>query len=136
MSLTLEDIDALLRGERDSIWVGEMPLNVALSLGLAHPNVYMSRERIGHIFERHRDITRFMLLHLPFAIRHGLLIRETRKPECILASYQAADPNRCYIAALKLLSRDCEVWLSSFYRGNIRKTRALIRRGEILKTHD
>jgi hypothetical protein len=112
MALTLEDIEALLGLERDPVWVGELPYEVANRLGIKNPSVYLSIERIWHIFERHPDITKFDLLHLPFVIRNGFLLREKEKQNCLIANYQIPDDRRRVIAPLKIANQECEIWVS------------------------
>lgn len=136
MSLTLADLSALREKRRDPIPVGELPHLIKLALNLRVPIVHLSRESLAHIAKKHPDITDFDLLILPFAIGHGLLVREKSKKHIILASYNEPMSHRRFIAAMKVVERDCEVWLTSFYRTKPRQTKRMLSNAEILKRHD
>jgi hypothetical protein len=136
MSLTLDDLDALRRKARDPIPVGELPSIIRTALQIRSPIVHLSLESLMHIGKRHPDISDYELLLLPFVIRHGLIMREKKKPKVILASYQDSISSRRYLAAMKVTSQQCEVWLDSFYRTKPRQTASFLRRCEILKRHD
>jgi hypothetical protein len=136
MALTLEDLIALQKGERDPIVVGQIPFVVASGLGLRNHNIYLSRGSLRHVLEEHSDISLIDLLHLPFAISRGLLVRENAKPNVIIVSYLDNETGRRFISALKITQAGTEIWVSSFYKSKIRQTKRVIARGTILKTHD
>lgn len=134
--MTLEDLIALQTGERDPIVVGQIPFEVASKLSLKNHNVYLSRGSLGHILVAHSDIALLDLLHLPLAVKRGLLVRENAKPNVIIVSYLDRESGRRFLAALKIAQEGTEIWLSSFYKSKIRQTKRVVARGTILKTHD
>ena len=136
MIFTLDDINALLEGRRNPVHVGELPIEVAEAVGVVTPNVYLALERINHIFNKHRDVTKFDLLILPTMIQSGLIVRENKSKTILVASYVHPVTNKRYVAPMKIANNNCEVWISSFYRVSDRQTKALLKRSKILKTHD
>jgi hypothetical protein len=136
MALTLEDLIALQNGERDPVVVGQIPYDVAIKLSLRNHNIYLSGNSLEHILQDHSDISLIDLLHLPFAVSRGLLVREKAKQNVIVASYLDHETGRRFISALKIAQAGTEIWVSSFYRSKARQTKRLLSRGEILKTHD
>ena len=136
MSLTLSDIDYLRRKVHDPIIVGELPNIIRLVLRLKVPVVHLSNHSLKHINKKHPDITDFDLLVLPFAIKHGLILREIRKRNVLLACYQPPMTHRRFVAVMKLASNGHEIWLDSFHRTAPSQTARLMRKAERLKNHD
>ena len=89
-----------------------------------------------HINKRHPDVSDFDLLIVPFAIRHGLILRERAKRNILLSCYQDPMSHKRYVAVMKVTSKQCEVWLDSFYRTAPRQTARLLKKTEKLKDHD
>jgi hypothetical protein len=135
MSLTLSDIDAVRRKTHNPIEVGELPNLIRLALRLRVPLVQLSTESLAHINARHPDISDFDLLLLPFVIRHGMILRERKKTNIILAVYQEPMSHRRFVAAMKIADASCQVWLDSFYRIKPGQTRKLMRKTDMLKPH-
>jgi hypothetical protein len=135
MALTLEDLMALQNRERDPIVVGQIPFAVANKLGLRNHNIYLSGASLEHILHAHSDISMIDLLHLPFAVTRGLLVREKAKQNVIVASYLDQETGRRFFSAMKIAQAGTEIWISSFYRSKARQTKRLLSRGEVLKTH-
>jgi len=136
MSVTLSDIDAVRSKARNPIPVGELPNLIRLALQIRVPLVQLSNESLAHIGKRHPDITDFDLLLLPFAIRHGMILRERKKTNVILAVYQEPLSHRRFVAVMKIADGGCQVWLDSFYRLKRRQTKTLMKKAELLKPHD
>ena len=136
MGLTLADIDALRAKQRDPIAVGEFPDSIRIKLGLRVPIVYLSETGLSHIKQRHPDIDDFDLLILPFAIRHGLILRELKKPQIVLSCYQEPTSHRRFVAVMKVLDKKFEVWLTSLYRTKPKQTKQLMKKCEKSKDHD
>jgi hypothetical protein len=136
MSLTLSDIDDLRRKKHDPIVVGELPNIIRLALRLRVPLVHFSHQSLKHVEQRHPDVRDLDLLLIPFVIRHGLILRQRRKRNVIIACYQQPMSHRRFLAAMKISDRGSEVWLDSFYRTRPRETARLLRGAEVLKHHD
>jgi hypothetical protein len=66
---------------------------------------------------------------LPAVINRGLVIREIR---CLVASYLHEETR--YIATMKR-APSCEIWITTFHRSKPKQTKALLKRGEVLRTH-
>ena len=132
MALTLSDLQCLRCGVRASHPVGQIPPNVLSELGWDMPWVYLSTESCIHIFKVHSDLQEFDVLALPAVINRGLLIRETHRPRCLVASYVLEGAR--YIATMKRAPR-CEIWVTTFHRSKPKQTKALLKRGEILRSH-
>lgn len=136
MSLTLEDIRALENRWRDPVVVGDLPYEVCELLQLGTTAVYLSLVSLLHIRDEHPDMDDITLLRLPFALRNGLIVQETKKSNHLLCCYQPSETEKRFIAALKIAKPAREVYVSSFYRGRERQTRSILKRGKVLKTHD
>jgi hypothetical protein len=136
MSLTLSDLDDLRRKTRDPIVVGELPNIVCLVLQLKIPLVHFSHHSLDHIKRKHPDISDFDLLLLPFVIKHGLILRERRKRNVLLACYQPPMTYKRFVAVMKIATNGYEIWLDSFHRTAPAQTARLMRKAEKLKNHD
>lgn len=136
MIFTLEDLAALRGGERDPIPVGELPFVVAELLKLRVPIVHLSGQSLRHINNRHADISDFDMLLLPLVVRQGLILRERKKRNVILAVYRDETTTRTYVAAMKYTQRACEVWLDSFYRLKPKEIGRVRRKTEVLREAD
>lgn len=136
MIFTVEDIYRLRAGWSDPITVGELPIKVAKEMGLLVPLVYLSKASLAHINYKHPDVTDYDLILVPFVVKFGLILRETRKPNVYLATYSGPHCPRRVGLAMKVAQPDREVYLESFYRLNKRQTRAWLNRCEIIKTYD
>ena len=136
MALTLEDIRDLSSRQRDPIRVGELPFEVAIKIGLSNHGVYLSRQSYQHIIDAHGDIDDYKLLLLPQMLKNGLIVQENAKQNVIIISYLDMSLGLRYVAALKIVQSNTEVWVSSMYRAKKRQTKSLILRGTILKNHN
>lgn len=136
MALTLWELNDLKSGRHENIWVGEFPYDVARFLNLKNHNVYLSRISLKHIFEDHPDVKLTNILILPMAIKQGLLVRETKKPNMIMVSYLDTIERRRWIAAVKIAEGGNDNWVSSFYRSRQRQTKSICSRGTVIKGHD
>ncbi|HUF55558.1 MAG TPA: hypothetical protein VMM55_03255 [Thermohalobaculum sp.] len=76
MSFTLENIEKIRRGFTHQ--VGELSDEVIRAVGWRCPYVYLSADSLSHIAEEHPDVTDFDLLHIPLAIRIGMVVHDTR----------------------------------------------------------
>jgi hypothetical protein len=136
MSLTLGDLLDLKNRFRDPIRVGELPFDVSKKLRLRNHGVYLSLASYNHIQNAHPDITDYVLLLLPLALRRGLIVQERVKMNVIVVSYIHDETSLRYVVALKIASSGNEVWVSSIYRSKRRQTSRILKRGVILKNHE
>ena len=103
-----------------------------ITLGWDLPWIYLSKESCIHIFEEHPCLQEFELLLLPHAITRGMLIRERDRQNCVVAIYQHV--GKRYIAAMKR-SRSREIWVTTFHRARYKQTKALLKKGQIVRPH-
>src|SRR5580704_1667444 len=132
MAFTLSDLQCLRSGRLANHLIGQIPPKVLSALGWNMPWVYLSSESCIHIFEKHHDLQEFDVLALPAVINRGLLIRETDRPRYLVASY--LHERTRYIATMKRAS-SCEIWITTFHRSKPKQTKALLKRGEVLRAH-
>jgi hypothetical protein len=128
MAFTLSDLQRLRRGLLASYPVSQLPQRVLLSLGWDMPWVYLSNESCAHIFREHPDLKEFDVLALPAVIDRGLLVREFRRPQFLVAS--CLHETKRYIAVMKRAASR-EIWVTTFHRSRPRQTKALLRRGYV-----
>jgi hypothetical protein len=127
MSLTLWHISLLVDRKQDPIRVGYFTESVAEKLKLRIADVYLSRDTFSHIFKEHPDLTHYDLLHIPFLLRHGLIIQETAKPNVVVATYKVPDSHRRFVGVVKILYSGAESYLVSFRRAKRGQTRLFLR---------
>ena len=125
MAFTLSDLQCLRSKGLASHLIGQIPPKVISALGWDMPWVYLSSESCIHIFEEHPDLREFDVLALPAVINRGLLIRETHRPRCLVASYLHEETR--YIATMKRAS-SCEIWITTFHRSKPKQTKALLKK--------
>lgn len=104
-------------------------------LGWRLPYVYLSTESLRHIFIEHPDITQFDVLHMPLALKVGLLVHQRQRPLCVVASYQPKDDRRRFLMPMKLAHNRCEIWVTSYHSAAKNQTGALLRSGQKLRDH-
>jgi hypothetical protein len=97
--------------------------------------VYLSFDSLAHIAKEHPDVTDFDLLHIPLAIRFGLIVREISAPDRLMISYLPKGGTRRYKCVLKAAAGTTEVWVLTFHKMRQRQTQAMLRRGSILRRH-
>lgn len=134
MIFTLSDIYGLRNGQFSERQVGELPNDVLLKLGWKSPIVYLSGESLKHINDDHSDITDFDVLLLPQMIAGGLLIQENAKPHCLTVCHQGENKRIC--AVLKMaVSTKFDIWVCSVRPLKPKQTRAMLRRGTMIRPH-
>lgn len=116
-----------------SVPVGDIPEIVANSLATDFRSVNLSRESYEKIVRRHSDLSDFDFLNLPFILRHGLWIAERNEPQCRVALSPVPGSEQRYKAVIKRATRGPELWLTAFHRTKPRATRAIMKRGTVIK---
>ena len=134
MSFTLEDLRGLREGIFSERQVGELPYRDLAALGWRSPLVFLSRSSLAHINQSHPDISDFDLLLLPTLIKSGLLVQENAKPAYISACYQADGKRFCAVMKVSVRTR-FDIWLVSMRRMRPRQTRAILKRGRVIRMH-
>lgn len=116
-----------------STHVGDIPELVAQSLGTSFRSVNLSREKYEEIIAKHPELIDYDFLQLPYIFAHGLWIAEQGQPTCRLVSSPIPNSDQRYKAVVKRAVRSPDLWLKSFHRTRLRATRALLKRGQILR---
>ena len=136
MSLELSQITALRRNCMTSAVVGPLAAQGVIFLQSNNPLVSITGERIAHIDASHQGISDVELLSMSYGLRHGLFIADSRKPDCLIVNYLEPGGIRRFKMAIKAVRHLNELWISTFHRLRPRQTKALLRRGVIIKKHD
>lgn len=134
MFLELEDLHRLITGQVSTLDVGRVPDEVQPYFGSPTRAVFLSTDSIRHILQQHADhLETPELLKIPAALERGLWIAD-RKMSCCISYFDAAESIR-YICVVKVTRRRHELYLKTFHRGAKRQTKALLKRGPLLRTH-
>jgi hypothetical protein len=134
MSLTLEDIHKIRAGWLDLIQVAELPSSILESIGWMCPRVYFGKRSLDHIAEGHEDVTDYDLLRIPAAIKLGMMVLDERNGDYLEIGYQTENPNIRFRCTLRTFS-DTEVYVWTFHRTRRKQSRAMLRRGRLIRTH-
>jgi hypothetical protein len=134
MSITLQDIHDLRSGWRNPINVAELPDSIRVALNLRVPQVHFSQETLTHIRQKHPDVSDFDLLLITPAVERGMIMRERRKPNILLAVYQEPASHRRFVAVMKVAAV-YEIWLTSFHRAHRRQTAQWLKQCDLLRQH-
>lgn len=133
---TLDDIGRLERKEIPHIVVGILEPYVALSIGAIYTReVWLSLVSYQHIREGHPDIPGNELTFIPEALTRGLVIFESNREHWASICYQSAAEGRRFTLAIKAAHNGKEIFLRSVHRMRERQTKALLKRGYILRKH-
>lgn len=118
-----------------SVHVGDIPDTVAEDLGTGFRSVNLSRDSYEKIVFKHTYLDDFDFLQLPYVLRHGLWIAEADKPDCRIVCSSIPNSDRRYKAVVKKATKGPELWLRTFHWLKPRATRALLRRGRIVRPY-
>src|SRR4051794_266911 len=116
MAFTLWELSLLKDSKQTTVLVGYVPDVVATQLSLSMRQVYLSKQFMDHIFQKHPDITGSDLLHIPIALDHGMIVQEKEKPHCLIISYMDPDSHRRFVFAVKTVKGGDENYVTSFRR--------------------
>jgi hypothetical protein len=135
MTLTLENFQQIRSGAQSPFWVGNLSHELIQKLGWVTPCVYFSKETLAHINEKHPDISDFDMLHIPLALKNGLVLKENSADNRVIIAYQPELQESRFRLVLKSTMRNTEIWISSFHRMKRRQTKSMLSRTTILQTH-
>lgn len=134
MALDLEDIINLLSGQQSTIPVGRIVNQARLHLTQKTSTILLSSDSTRHILSKHGDhMEPSTLLLLPDALRNGLWIAD-RHNSCRISFFEK-DSGVRYLAALKVTRDKKEVFVTTFHRAQKGQTKALLKRGNLLRQH-
>ncbi|MFZ1109382.1 MAG: hypothetical protein WAN43_13695 [Rhodomicrobium sp.] len=133
----LDQINRLIDGTYDPLFVGRLRDSVAQAAGFRLPFVYLSKASCLKILNKHKDITRMDLLRLPLIVAAGDLFmdRSEKGVDCIVACYDDPENANGYMASLKpaVTSPDFEIWVTAYYRLKPRKYERLCKSAKRLR---
>lgn len=115
--------------------VGHLPVEIAYETGVKHPIVYLSKDSIRHILERHPDLAFEDLLLLSDVVQRGEIILENKQKPSFLYLYWSIDRERPFSMAVKYVRQESELLIVSFRRTDRANLRALRERGPRLRDH-
>lgn len=134
MLIDLDTLHRLIAGQVRILAVGRIPDEVQRYFRSTTQTVFLSADSALHILQQHSDHLEVPeLLKIPTAIDRGLWIPD-RETSCCLSYFDDKEFIR-YIGAVKVTKRRHELYLSTFHRGANRQTKALLRRGKLLRAH-
>jgi hypothetical protein len=133
------DLDTLYRvrdGHLDPAVVGYLA-SEGKSYLRAHwaAQVYLSRASLQKNIRKHPDVSMLEYLRLPIVIADGLIVTDRREPNCVVAVYNIPNSKVRYKAIVKCAAGGYDLWVTTFHRLKPRQTKALLKGGQILKTH-
>ena len=134
MPLELSRLQALRFGPYlTTVHVGDIPEIVASDMGTAFRAVNLSRETYEKIVGKHKYLTDYDLLQLPYILQHGLWIAEQDEIDFRVVCSSVPLNDRRYKALVKKATTGPEIWLRAFHWLKPRATRAILRRGRIVR---
>ena len=134
MALDLEDIANLLAGNSAPIPIGRIVNQARSHLSQKTSVVLLSTDSTRHILTEHGDhMEPSTLLILPDALRIGLWIAD-RGNSCRI-SFEEKSTGVRYLAAIKATQNRRELYLTTFHRAQKKQTKAVLKRGKILRNH-
>lgn len=116
-----------------SVHVGDIPEIISASFGTGFRSVHLSRKYYEKIVGKHKDLTDYDFLQLPYILKHGLWIGESKEPDCRLVCSPIPDSDQRYKVIVRKLSEDSVLWVSTFHKTRPRATRSFLKRGPILR---
>ena len=126
----------LLEGKTGPIWVGEVPCDIAIRIGLKNYNVYLAQKTLIYILDSHPDIDCQALLSIPTALVHGIWFQERANPALVIASCYLEKPKARYQAVMKITKNNAGIWLSRFSRAHVNQTTSLLKQAIILRDQE
>jgi hypothetical protein len=136
MGLELSQLHKLITGVNDPIEVGILPDRVMPIIGWKLPHVYLSKASCLHILQKHKDISLFDMLHIPFALERGMLVHQVHRDRTVAACYNDPETGKGYVAVLKPAEQSYEIWVCTYHRLKSKQEQQLRKHGLILKERD
>lgn len=120
----------LAAGRHDPLEIGALPDRIKRYLGCRLPFVYLSKFTFDKIMRKHDHVTFFDLLVLPIILRDGTYIAD--RAGAVVIAHKHPETGKDYIAAVKVTTDQCELWLSTFHRIEPKIRDRVLRRGRIV----
>ena len=124
-------LHSLLTRQRPEIEVGTLPHEVRKYFSCSRDTVFLSKESLRHIFERHGDHVQLSeILLTPKILREGLWLADHRPEHCIV-SCQVNEHRYKLVVKVTKDRRRC--YVVTFHRTAKRQTKALLKKSRILR---
>lgn len=134
MPLELSRLHSLRLGPAlASVPVGDIPEIVAQDFGTEFRSVNLSRSTYEEIVRKHPDFSDYDFLQIPYILRHGLWLAERDEIHCRLALSAIPNSDQRYKIVVNKAKYGPDLWVKSFHKTRPRATRALLRRGRIIR---
>ena len=135
LTMNTDDLSRLLSGANLSpIQVGVIhEVRLCQAIHATTHAVLLSKETVVKQKKEHSDLTLEHYRLIPDAIRHGLVIHERARPDCLTICYNRREGER-YVVALKGASSGA-IFVTSFHKMRPRQIRSFLKRGDKLRLH-
>lgn len=125
------DLVDLLAGRRPELEVATLPIEVRKYLGCSRDTVFLSKESAEHILMKHGDhITNGDLKLLPLLLFQGLWLSDDRPTHAVLS---CEHQHKRYKSVIKVTNDRRRTYVKTLHRTARRQTRALMRKGNVLR---
>lgn len=134
MVIDLEHLARLLSGKYSEIPIGVLPPEVTSHLKCGTRTVYLSSQTLMKIVQKHgKSVGLTDVQLIPRAFDVGMWTSERRRPNCCGVFYFHAEPDVRFVAAVKATKNRNKIYLSTFHRSARRQTKAMLKKGELLR---
>lgn len=135
--MNLEDLCTLLsRRNLQLIRVCDVDAAIALAIGAETREVLLSRFTIVKQIDRHPDIRTEQYALLGAAIVRGMAVRDRDKPHTAQICFQhPTDERRRYRLFIKRTADRRRIFVDSFHRTSPGQTKAVLKRGILIRPH-
>ena len=136
MTLELSQVYTLHKNKYSVADVGPLAPEGVAYLKAKTDIVRVIGSSVNHFFEKDRAISYFEIITMSYGLRHGLMIGDASKPNCLIINYISPNSSVRFKIAIKSANNFTELWISTMHRLRPRQTMALLKRGVIVRTHD
>jgi hypothetical protein len=134
MPVELSHLMQLVRGQKQSLPVGDLPRVIADRLHCNPGIVYLGHREVIKIVGNHGEKIRVEQLQcLPFAIKDGEYRADPARGGSISIYYRNPFDNELYVIGIKPASKRGEVWVCTLYQSSDRNTKNQRSRGTLLR---
>ena len=134
---TREGLHRLWSGAVPWLPLGELEPYIARHIGARGTrHVLLSGESYHHVVHGHPDLGDDELMLMPEALTRGLVLYEKRRRNWAVFCFQHPQAEaRRYALAIKAADHGHQIFARSFHRMHDRQTKAILRRGYLLRRH-
>ena len=132
MPLELSHLMQLALGQITSLTVGDLPRPVAEYLKCHPAIVFIGNKEFFKIRKRHPNIEVAEFQHLTLAVRNGLYLTDSSRPNCVTLIYRNPDNGKLYQVGLKSALQGGEVWVATYHRTNPGNAKQRMNQSDVL----